>query len=138
MAHSIARSVPPMPAVGGGDAGPLSLDQTSRTEWDILMTRNDRWVTCASGITDPGELPQRLDFLRWGNPSGSVTFHVLERVITMHERLLSPEDLPPAPSADIDVSDSTPAATAAVSASAAAAAADNQGSAHARSPINEQ
>lgn len=88
MAHSISRTTAPIPAVGAGDAGPLNLEDTTRTEWDILMTRDDRWVTCRAGITDPAELHQALTWFQMGNPSGSVTYRVLERTVALRERLL--------------------------------------------------
>jgi len=95
MAHSISRTTAPITRAGAGDAGPLSLEDTTRTEWDILMTRDDRWVTCRSGITDPGELHQELESFQMSNPSGSVTYRVLERTLILRERLL---DAPPEPS----------------------------------------
>jgi len=94
MAHSISRTTAPITRAGAGDAGPLSLEDTS-TEWDILMTREDRWVTCRSGITDPTEVAQELEWFAAGNPSGSVTYCVLVRTLVLGERL---PDAPPEPS----------------------------------------
>lgn len=97
MAHSISRTTAPISAVGAGDAGPLSLEETSRIEWDILMTRADCWVTCRSGITNPDELARELEWFELGNPSGSVTYRILERTITLREQLLEAPPIPARP-----------------------------------------
>ena len=111
MAHSISRTTAPIPQAGAGDAGPLNLEDTTHTEWDIVMTRDERWVTCRAGITDPDEVHQELTWFQLGNPSGSVTYRVLERTVSLRERLLeAPPDLPPDPGSQTTPAD--PAATA--------------------------
>jgi len=73
-------------------AGSLDLADTAHREWDIVMTREQRWARVSTAITDPDEVRRQLDIYRLSNRS--VTFHVIERTTTLREQLLDEDALP--------------------------------------------
>jgi len=72
-------------------AGSLDLADTIRREWDIVMTRDERWVRVSTAITDPDEVHRQLEMYRLSN--SSVTFHVIERTATLREQLVDEDAL---------------------------------------------
>lgn len=73
------------------DAGALKLADTAHREWDIVMTRDQRWRRVSTGITDADEVRRQLAWYRLSN--SSVTFHVIERTRTLHEQLVDEHDV---------------------------------------------
>ena len=73
-------------------AGALDLAEAVHREWDIVMTRDERWARVSTAITDPDEVRRQLEMYRLSNRS--VTFHVIERTTTLLEQLVDEDALP--------------------------------------------